>query len=219
MRMAHPGSPEWVFKRITYFDHKTHRFRTGDIEIDGEWISAIRAPGTSTIEYGVDGRAYACTPGLIRAHVDPGAVLSQSAGLLQSGITTAGIVCATAGECIRTATRSHVRLIAHLLLNAFSAARVQQRNYAGLAHAAEIGFFQKTAELLRRSSALLLPALHCSSIVSAQELVYAQHVARALHRKLCLLLSDSVWTAQSFRERFYCSEPNCSILCNCCSAT
>jgi hypothetical protein len=210
MRMAHPGWPEWVFKwvfkRITYFDHETHRFRTGDIEIDGEWISAIRAPGTSTIEYAVDGRGYACTPGLIHAQVDSGTVLSQSARLLESGTTTAGIVCATAGECIRAAARSHVRLIAHLLLNAFSAARVHQSNYAGLTHAAEIGFFQRTAAVLKHSSARLLPALHCSSIVSAQELVYAQNVAGALHRKLCLLLSDSVSAAQSFRERFYCSE-------------
>lgn len=206
MRMARRGGAEWVLKRITYFDHETHRFRIADIEIDGEWITAVRPPGASTIEYAVDGRAYACTPGLIHARSDLQAVLCQSSHLLESGITTAGVICATAGECIHAATHSPIRLIAHLLLNAFSGARVPQRNYVGDAHAAEVRFFEQIAALVSRISGHLMPAMHCPSIVSAQELVYGQKMAAALRRKLGFVLSDSASAAQIFGDRFYCSE-------------
>jgi cytosine/adenosine deaminase-related metal-dependent hydrolase len=206
MRMANGFSPQWVIKEATYFDHATHRFVAGDIEIAGEWIVAIRPPGTSAHACAWDARGFVCTPGLVKAHADPHTIATESEALLRAGITTAGTLCATARECIARASRTPLRLVTRLLLNPVAQARNEQRHPDARARAPELRALQRIEALVRRNDGRLALAVHCPSIVSAHELAYAQALAAALRLKLGFVLSDDEASARAFRDRFYSSE-------------
>ncbi len=206
MHIGDEKSPPWVIESATYFDHRTHRFTVGDIEIDGEWIASIEPPGASRVPHVLDGRDRVVTPGLMRAHAEPLRFERDADRLLQAGVTTAALVCATASACVLAANRMPQRLCAALLLNAFSRARTLQQGANSDVPSQEVRVFERIAAQLRNNGTHLLPAVQCASILSAQELVYAQNFAAALGRKLAVVLSDSPQAAQAFRERFYCSE-------------
>ncbi len=206
MQMADHYSPQWVLKEITYFDHETHRFLVGDLEIDGERIHAIRSPGTSTFERALQAREWVCTPGLVNVQAGFGPIEVEPERLLHEGMTTVGTLCATARECIVAATRSRLRLVTRLILNPFARARSQQRRPDAHARAPELRALERVQALVGRHGGRLSIAMHCPSIVSAYELVYAQNVAAALRVTLSLVLSANASSARAFRERFYCSE-------------
>jgi cytosine/adenosine deaminase-related metal-dependent hydrolase len=202
MRTLEHISPEWAIKNVTFFDHDTHSFVEGDIEIDGQRIAAIRTAGSSAIRYAIDGRDHVCTPGLVLAQTNWPATHGEPHDLLRRGVTTVAATCRTASECILAASQSKVRLVIHWLLDANRHAREGQ---LGLDER-ELHMFARIADCVGSNSALILPALHCASVVSAAELVYAQQFASALKRRLVLVLSESNEAAQAFRERFFCSE-------------
>lgn len=206
MQMADHYSPQWALKETTYFDHETHRFRVGDLEIEGGRIHAVKPPGTSTFEQAVPAREWVCTPGLV--NVLAGAPLIDGAPerLLSAGMTTAGTLYATARECIVAATRTRLRLVTRLILNPFARARSQQRQPDAEARAPEIHALERLNALVRCNGGRFSIAMHCPSIVSAYELVYAQNLATALRLNLSFVLSDNARSARAFRERFYSSE-------------
>jgi hypothetical protein len=208
MDMADHHSPQWALKGITYFDHETHRFRVGDLEIDGDRIHAIRSPGTSTVEHAVPAREWVCTPGLVLANAQAGElpIDDRSERWLSEGVTTAAILCATARACIAAASRARLRLVTRLSLNPFARARSQPRQPDAQARAPELRALERLSALVRRNGGRLSIAMHCAAIASAYELVYAQNVAAALRLELSFVLSTDASTARAFRERFYSSE-------------
>lgn len=206
MQMADRYSTRWALKEVTYFDHRTHRFVVGDVEIDGDRIRAIRSPGTSTVDHAVQARDWVCTPGLVNALLDVTPIDGESERLLSEGTTAAGMLCTTARECIVAATRSRLRVVARLILNPFARARSEQRKPKAEAHTPELRALERLNALVRRNGGRLSIAMHCPSIASAYELVYAQNVAAALRLKLSFVLSASAQSARAFRERFYSSE-------------
>lgn len=206
MRMADSNWRQWALKEITYFDHATHRFVAGDLEIDGERIRAIVPPGESKFERAVQARAWIATPGLVQARSDTPTSAAQFDRLLRAGTTTAGTRCATGGECIAAINRTRLRLVARLLLNPFSQARSGQRRPDTQARAPEIRAFERIEALVRRQGGRLSLAVHCPCIASAYELVYARNIAAALRLDLGFELSEDERSARAFRERFYCSE-------------
>lgn len=206
MRAATESSPEWVIKETTFFDHQTHRFVVGDIEIDGERIAAITPPGASARARSLDARRYVCTPGLVSANTALRNIEAPFDRLLQAGITTAGRICATAAECIAATSHTRVRPFMYLLINGFSRARAGQSRADGNVYWPEQHAFEQMAALVAGNGGRLLPAIHCPSVLSAQELVYAGLFAQSLYLDLGLVLSDCAPAAQAFRERFYCSE-------------
>jgi cytosine/adenosine deaminase-related metal-dependent hydrolase len=207
VRAAGQDSPEWALKGAAYFDHETHRFTSADIEIDGELVSAIRPCGASTLTRGVDARQCVCTPGLVGTSIDGQVLLDiEPDRLIERGMTTGALFFCSAGECIRASRRTHARLYAHLLLNEFSRARAAQCAAPARVSAPEIRFFERIAAQVARHGGHLLPAIDCSSVLSAHELLYAQAFANALGLKLSVVLSHSTQAARSFRERFYCTE-------------
>ncbi|AYZ64671.1 hypothetical protein EGY31_15110 [Burkholderia multivorans] len=192
----------WALKGITYFDHETRRFEVGDIEIDGQWITSVGAPGSSKIEYAIDGRDYACTPGLILAQTDLPTIQRGSERLLRAGVTTAGATCRTASECILTASQTQVQLVLRLVLNSPG----REWNGEEILDGRDARIFSRIASLAKLNRVRVAPAIHCSSVLSASELVYAQKFAAAIGQGLCVVLSESPEAAQAFRERFFCSE-------------
>lgn len=206
MRMADSNRRQWALKEITYFDHATHRFVAGDLEIDGERIRAIAPPGESKVERAVQAREWIATPGLVQARSDTPTTAAQFDRLLRAGTTTVGTRCATGGECIVAINRTRLRLVARLLLNPFAQARSGQRRPDSQARAPELRAFECIEALVRRQGGRLSLAVHCPSIASAYELVYARNAAAALRLDLGFELSEDERAARAFRERFYCSE-------------
>ena len=206
MRMADSSSQQWALKEITYFDHATHRFVAGDLEIDGERIRAIAPPGESKLDPAVQAREWIATPGLVQARADPPTTAAQFDRLLRAGTTTVGTRCATGGECIAAINRTRLRLVARLLFNPFAQARSRQQRPDTEVRAPEIRAFQRIEALVRRNGGRLSLAVHCPSIASAYELVYARNAAAALRLDLGFELSEDERSARAFRERFYCSE-------------
>ena len=207
MRAAGQDSLKWTLKGATYFDHETHRFTSGDIEIDGEQVSAIKPVGASTLIRGVDVHEYVCTPGLVGTSMDGQALLgAEPDRLVERGTTTGALLFSCAGECVRASRRTRARLYAHLLLNEFSRARAAQRAASARVYAPEIRVFERVAAQVARQGVRLVPAVDCASVLSAHEVLYAQAFAHALGLKLSVVLSQSSQAAQTFRERFYCTE-------------
>jgi cytosine/adenosine deaminase-related metal-dependent hydrolase len=206
MRAAGQDSQKWAIKGGTYFDHDTHRFIVGDIEIDGERISAIKPCGTSTLARALDARRYVCTPGLVGGPIDPRRRDIEPDRLIQCGVTTAALFFAAASACIRATQRTRARLYIHLLLNEFSRARAAQCATHARLGVHEIRVFERVAAQISQHGGHLLPAIDCASVLSAHELLYAQAFAAMLRKKLVFVLSDSTQAAQAFRERFYCTE-------------
>jgi len=206
MHMADNDPSEWVIREVTYFDHPTHRFVVGDIEIDADRISAIKAAGTSLRAHGIDGRGYACTPGLVSAQTG---ALQEQAGLdalLPAGITTAARICASGRACVRAARGTRARLRLYLLLNGFARARTALRGEAAATVQPEVRAFERIETVVAANGGRLLPAVDCATILSAHELIYADRFAAAAQRRLAFVLSDCAPSARAFRERFYCSE-------------
>lgn len=206
MREAGVGSVKWALKSVTYFDHSTHRFVAGDIEIDGERIGAVRPPGASTLETAIDGRDYVCTPGLVRPHADRSAIECEAGLWLRAGITTAGTLCDTATQCIVAARQAPQRLVTRLTLNALAHARSRDCCPRTQARACELRALERIDALVRRNGGRLALAIRCAPIDSAFDLVYARNVASKTQLALGFELSDSAHAAQAFRERFYASE-------------
>jgi cytosine/adenosine deaminase-related metal-dependent hydrolase len=195
-------SQEWVIRNVTFFDHDTHSFVAGDIEVDGPEIVAIRPPGSSTLQHGADGRGHVCLPGLVVTQAELLAIHGDPDRLLRAGTTTVGTICRTASECILAASQTKVRLVAHVLLNAGDRAR---EGCSGI-HERGVEVFDRVADFVSSNKVRVLPAVYCASVVSAAELVRAQHFASSQRRRLGLVLADGRDDAQAFRERFYCSE-------------
>lgn len=206
MHEAGQGSPQWALKSVTYFDHSTHRFAAGDIEIDGERIHAVRPPGTSTLERAIDASAYVCTPGLVCAIADRQDLAREPARLLRAGVTTAGTQCGTARQCLAAAAQAPLRLVTRLPLNGFAHARSRGRRPDARARAAELRMLERIAALLREHGGRLSLAVRCADIASAFDLVYVHNVAAEARLALGFELCDSPQSAQAFRERFYSSE-------------
>jgi cytosine/adenosine deaminase-related metal-dependent hydrolase len=206
MRAAGEDSLKWALEGATYFDHETHRFVIGDIEIDGEQVAAIKPSGASTLGHGIDARRYVCTPGLVGVPIDGQTRAIEPDRLIQRGITTAALFFPCASECIRAIRRTRARLYAHLLLNPFSRARAAQSEVDPRVYAPELRVFERVAAQMARHGGRLLPAIDCACVSSAHELLFAQDFADALGLKLNLVLSDNAQAARAFRERFYCTE-------------
>jgi cytosine/adenosine deaminase-related metal-dependent hydrolase len=206
MRAAGQDSLKWALKSATYFDHETHRFAIGDIEIGGEQVSAIKPSGASTLAHAIDARRYVCTPGLVGVPIDGQTLALEPDRLIQRGLTTGALVFPCASECIRAMRLTRARLYAHLLLNPFSRARAAQGRVDPRVYAPELRVFERLANQVARHGARLLPAIDCACVSSAHELLFAQDFADALGLKLNLVLSDSAQAARAFRERFYCTE-------------
>lgn len=206
MRTTDQSSPQWVIKEVTYFDHAAHRFVMGDIEIDGERIGAIAPPGRSGCERAIDARGCVCTPGLVKAQTDSRLIADESESLLREGVTTAGTLCASASECTVAASRSSLHVVARLMVNALARVRSEARHPDAGVRAAELRALARIEAVLRGSGARLALAVHCPSIASAYELLYAQNIAAALSLELGFELSDDDESARAFRERFYRSE-------------
>lgn len=206
MREAGVGSVRWALKRVTYFDHLTHRFVAGDIEIDSERIGAVLPPGASTLEPAIDARDYLCTPGLVRVHADRSTIEREAGRWLQAGITTAGTLCDTATQCIAAARQAPQRLVTRLTLNEFAHARSRDCRPRTHARASELHALERIDALVRRNGARLALAMRCAPIASAFDLVYARNVASEAKLALGYELSESALSAQAFRERFFISE-------------
>jgi cytosine/adenosine deaminase-related metal-dependent hydrolase len=206
MRAGGQDSLRWAIKGATYFDHDTHRFIAGDLEIDGAHISAIKPAGTSTLARALDAQRHVCTPGLVGAPLAPLALDVETDRLIERGVTTAALFLGAASECVRAMRRTQARLYFHLLLNELSRARTPQRATCARPCFHEIRIFQRLAAQVARHGGRLLPAIDCAGVLSAHELIYARRFAAALGLKLAFVLSDSVEAARAFRERFYCTE-------------
>lgn len=206
MRVADQVSLNWVLKRATYFDHETHRFAIGDIEIDGGHVSAIKPAGTSTLIHGIDARRYVCTPGLVGMPIDGQTLALEPDRLVERGVTTGALFFPCVSECIRAMQVTRARLYVHLLLNPLSRPRTAQSAADPQVYAPEIRFFERVGAQIARHGGRLLPAIDCASVSSAHELLFAQAFADALGLKLNLVLSESAQAARAFRERFYCTE-------------
>ncbi|WP_162878199.1 amidohydrolase family protein [Trinickia diaoshuihuensis] len=206
MREAGRGSSRWALKNVTYFDHSTHRFVAGDLEIDGDRIGALRPPGTSMLGSAVDARPFVCTPGLVRTHADFGDVAHASGQWLRAGITTVGTSCATARQCVVAARQAPQRVVARLTLNEFARARCRGHRPDARAGAPELRALARIDTLMRRHGGRLALAVRCAAIGSAFELVYAYNLAAAAGLALGFEFADSPDSARAFRERFYSSE-------------
>ena len=87
MRIADRDSRPWVIRQTTYFDHGTHRFAVGDIEIAGERIAAIKPAGTSALERDSGLAVFAGRRDMADARVDAAtvsAVFSRPSSLRRS---------------------------------------------------------------------------------------------------------------------------------------
>ena len=215
MQMADHYSPQWALKETTYFDHETHRFRVGDLEIEGGRIHAVKPPGTSTFEQAVPAREWVCTPGLV--NVLAGAPLIDGAPerLLSAGMTTAGTLYATARECIVAATRTRLRLVTRLILNPFARARSQQRQPDAEARAPEIHALERLNALVRCNGGRF--RLRCIARRSSRRT--SSSMPRTLRRRCGSTSVSCCPTMRDPRARFVsafiAAKHICSVICSC----